>query len=195
MKSKLFIVLALSITSFYTKAQSLEEQFNAMIEKSSTYDNYKVIKISEINDFWKNVDESTKAKSAEIQRLQSQVNSLQVEIDSAKSQLIKVKSDLVSSLEVNDSIQFLGMELTKSTYHIIVWVIILILIVLSVMAYLMYMNSNKTTSRVKKDYAQLNKELEAHKDKAREMQVKLKRELQTANNTIEEMKRGGPSRR
>ncbi len=48
------------------------------------------------------------------------------------------------------------------------------------------MRSNRVTSKVKKEFEALNTEYEEHKTKARESQVKLKKELQTAVNQLNE---------
>lgn len=66
----------------------------------------------------------------------------------------------------------------------------MVLAVLAALAYMMFMKSNRVTSRSRKELGALEQEFEDHKNKARETQVKLKRELQTSINKMEEMKRG-----
>ncbi|MEQ8582873.1 MAG: hypothetical protein RIC30_11955 [Marinoscillum sp.] len=174
--------------------ESLKDQYEQIMQKSSTYEQYKVIRQTEIEGFWVNIEDTLRAKSKEITSLQSTIANLQGNIDSLKSDLRKVSARLAESEKTNDGIIFLGIEMEKTAYHILVWVIILILVVAVVLAYGMFVKSNATTSRIKREYEQQRKEFETHRDKSRETQVRLKRELQTAVNTIEEMKRGGARR-
>ncbi|WP_421895369.1 hypothetical protein [Marinoscillum sp.] len=174
--------------------ESLKDQYEQIMQKSSTYEQYKVIRQTEIEGFWVNIEDTLNGKTEEITSLQSTIANLQGNIDSLKSDLRKVSARLAESEKTNDAIIFLGIEMEKTAYHILVWVIILILVVAVVLAYGMFVKSNATTSRIKRDYEQQRKEFETHRDKSRETQVRLKRELQTAVNTIEEMKRGGARR-
>ncbi|MEQ9022021.1 MAG: hypothetical protein RLN82_04575, partial [Pseudomonadales bacterium] len=101
-------------------------------------------------------------------------------------ELAEVQARLDESLELNDTIYFLGIPFSKVGYHIMVWVIIIALAVLGVMAYFMFIRSNSVTKRAKREFDSLQAEYEEHKTKARETQVKLKRELQTAVNQLNE---------
>ena len=92
---------------------------------------------------------------------------------------------LDASLAQNGSIDFLGLSLSKLSYHIIVWSLILILTGLGLFAYTMFFRSNKLTVRHRKELEDLEREFERHKQAAREKQVKLKRELQTAINRLD----------
>jgi len=192
---KVFLMMFVLIAAHTGFSQTLEEKFNTMIEKSSTYEQYKVIKITEINDFWKDVDETLKARASNIDRLENNVKSLQAKIDTLENKLARTRANLEASQSINSSISFLGADMAKTSYHLLVWVVIVLLAALVVVVYFMFMKSNAVTAKMKKDFNHLNKEFEAHRDKSREAQVKLKRELQTAVNTIEDMKRGGTSRR
>lgn len=187
-------VLGLFSMHFSMAQDGIKKEFDQMMEKSSTYEQYKVIKITEINEFWARVESTLDARTANIQRLQNQLEAVDTQVDSLQAELARVNVRLNETLEEKDSIVFLGLSMEKTAYHIFVWIIIVALAVLCVMAYLMYIKSNKTTTRIKREYSGLSKEFEAHKDKARETQVKLKRELQTAVNSIDEIKRGGGRR-
>lgn len=173
---------------------NLQESFDFMMEKYSTYEQYKVVPIVRLNEFWGEIDDSLKTKDRSISQLKGEIIALNSMIDSLKSDLNSVKNELENSEATNEEIAFLGIPFDKTVYHLMVWAIIILLAVLTVMIYFMYIRSNGLTSRFKKDLEQLRKEYDEHRDKSREVQVKLKRELQTAVNTIDEMKRGGTRR-
>ncbi len=202
----LLLFLSLSLSSLTLNAQgaiepkeleptSLDGRFNRMMGKSTNYQQYKVIKKTEIEDFWKSTLDTMRQKTKVISSLKSEIRVLQVRIDTLESRLLKLNSALASSNSLNDEIGFFGSTVKKSSYHWIVWGIIVILLTLAIVVYVMYMNSNAVTSRFKKESEKLRKEFDDHRDKSREAQVRLKRELQTAVNSIDEMKRGGGSRR
>lgn len=185
---------AIMVVSLGFSQETLKDQFDRIMEKSSTYEQYKVIRQTEIVGFWESIDDTLGIRAQEIQKLKTRVTQLQMNMDSLNAQLRETKTSLEESELVNESITFLGMEMNKSAYHVLAWGIIVVLGVLGVLAYGMFIKSNTTTSKVKKEFEQLRKEFEIQKDKARETQVRLKRELQTAVNTIDEMKRGGARR-
>lgn len=197
-------LVLLFITSFAVLAQeeetvdpqpaTLKGTFDGMMEKYSTYEQYKVIPITRMNQFWLEVNDSLVTKDRSIDRLNGEIVALNAMIDSLKSDLASVKASLETSEATNSEISFIGIPFDKTVYHILVWTIIILLASLAVIAYFMYIRSNGLTSRFKKDLEQMRHEYDDHRDKSREVQVKLKRELQTAVNTIDEMKRGGSRR-
>lgn len=160
------------------------------MEKYSTYEQYKVIPITRMNQFWAEVNDSLVTKDKSNAKLKGEIIALKAMIDSLNSELSTVKANLETSEETNSEISFLGIPFDKTIYHIMVWAIIILLAALTILTYFMYIRSNGLTSRFKKDLEQLRHEYDDHRDKSREAQVKLKRELQTAVNTIDEMKRG-----
>ena len=88
-----------------------------------------------------------------------------------------------------DRISFLGVPLLKITYNSIVWGIILILGIIAVVLFLRFMKSNAITKSTRKEYRVLEEEFESYKKNTRENEINIKRDLQTAHNTIEDLKR------
>ena len=169
---------------------SLNAKYQNMIETTETFNQYKVIPRTRIDAFWTEVMDSLRDGSATIKALRQEI-AVQIDtISSLSSANTSIQSQLDESLTLNDSIAFVGVNLSKTTYHLIVWGIIVVLAVLAVVVYMMYLKSNRVTVRSNRELETLHSQFEDHKSKARETQVKLKRELQTSINKIEEMKRG-----
>lgn len=191
-----FIRVSLALFLFLTTCtailgqDSLNVKFREMIESTETFNQYKVIPRTRIDAFWSEVLDSLKEDSQTIDELMLQVETQEDSIQSLSSSKKAIQASLDESLMLNDSISFVGLTLTKSVYHLIVWGIILILALAAALVYFMYLKSNRVTSRSKKELETLQLTFEEHKNQSREKQVKLKRELQTAINTMEEMKRG-----
>lgn len=166
--------------------QTLQEKYDEMLEDTETYEQYKVIPRTRLNAFWKEVSDSLNQNKKRILELDKQRVDTQELADQSRSELGEVQAKLDESLELNDTIYFLGIPFSKLGYHIMVWAIIAVLAVLGVMAYFMFIRSNTVTSKTRREFETLQAEYEEHKNKAREKQVKLKRELQTAINQLNE---------
>ncbi|MEQ8904731.1 hypothetical protein [Ekhidna sp.] len=184
------LVLTLSILVLFivpTFAQeTLQDKYDAMLEETETYEQYKVIPRTRLNAFWSEAMDSLNLKQRSIRELRSETADAKSLAQQARGELAEVQARLDESLELNDTIYFLGIPFSKVGYHIMVWVIIIALAVLGVMAYFMFIRSNSVTKRAKREFDSLQAEYEEHKTKARETQVKLKRELQTAVNQLNE---------
>jgi septal ring factor EnvC (AmiA/AmiB activator) len=169
---------------------TLDGKYNQLMDNSETYQIYKVIKINELNAFWSEVVDSLQQNRQKIEGLQDRVDQLSQTITSQKNEIESVKAELDESLTRNDSIEFLGIQFSKTAYHILVWAIIILLAAGIIVVFTLYKRSHSVTARAQKDYQTIQRDFEQYKDKAREKQVKLKRELQTAVNNLEEARRG-----
>jgi hypothetical protein len=182
-----FSLIAIFIITIQSFSQdSLQVKYDALIEKSETFQHYKVIPKTSLDAFWsESVDSLNRAKS-KINDLQLKVTSQKDSIRTLNYSTGGIQLRLDESLKVNDSIHFMGIPFSKWVYHIMVWLIIIVLALLGLMGYFMYLRSNRLTSRFKRELEGLTNEFESHKDQAREKQMKLKRELQTAVNQLSE---------
>ncbi len=182
----LILTASYALNSLTYGQNSLKEKYDNMIETTETYEQYKVIPRTRIDAFWAEVSDSLSRNNRTVYDLRQKIQEQQASITTSEAQVSDLSNQLSESLNQNDSINFLGISFSKVGYHLMVWLIIVALAVLGVISYLMFMRSNRVTTRVKKEHEELIAEFDAHKDKARETQVKLKRELQTAINNLNE---------
>ncbi len=167
--------------------QTIDEQFQEFYKnETSSWQEFKLVKVPRLQEFWKVASDTVRVKREEIVSLKSQIVTLDSKIASLQSKLSETEQMLAESEKLNDNISFVGIPMSKSAYNIMVWIIIAGLIVAVVVIYLMYVRSNRVTADSRSALESLDQELKDHKDRARETQVKLKRELQTALNTIHE---------
>lgn len=169
--------------------KNLEEQFEYLMRKSTTYQDYKVIKLVGINQLWDNVNDSIGIFHSNYYSAQNQIASLKEELTATKDTLDVTSSALEESDYNRDRISFLGIPLLKGAYNSVVWGIIIILAIIAVVLFMRFIKSNSVTKSTKKEYNKLEEEFENYKKNTRENDINLKRELQTANNTIEDLKR------
>ncbi len=186
-KNILSLVLILATLGSTQAQQNIQEQFDQFYEtQTSSWQEYKLVKVPRLKTFWKVVADTIKVKEGKIASARAEVKSLQGQLVEVNEQLKETKSSLIASEELNDSIVFLGMQMSKAGYNALVWLIILVLVVGIASLYLIYMRNNKVTREARKLLAKVEEEYTAHQEKARENQTKLKRELQTALNTLQE---------
>lgn len=170
-------------------SKNLNEQFESLMKKSTSYQEYKVIKKVGINELWDNVNDSLSLSSSNYNASQNNISRLENELSSTKDTLNIRTTALDESNFGRDRISFLGMPLLKVTYNMVVWAIILFLAGLAFLLFLRFAKSNSVTRSTRKDYSALENEFENYKKNSRENEINVKRELQTAINTIEDLKR------
>lgn len=191
------IILLLFITSLSSLAQSEDEapgdqtlntQFQEMLDKSESYTEYKVIKRTNLTQYSRAVQDSLNANRTQIKGLKNTVQDQEQQITTLSARITDLEAQLAESEELRESLSFLGLDLNKTTYHFIVWVIIGVLIAFGIFAYSSFMRSNKITAKTIKEYRALEVEYEEHKKTSHEKQIKMGRELQTERNAVEELK-------
>ena len=168
---------------------TLEEKFNDLKTRSETYEQFKVIRINRLDDFWKEVMDSLQTHREEMGQLERLLADRKHEADQLQSKIDGISAELEKAQNNTTTISFLGTDVQKSTYHLVVWGIIFALLIACVIIWWMGKSGSSTVKQAREEYEILSAELEATKNKSRETQVKLKRELQTALNQIEELKR------
>ncbi len=169
--------------------KTLDQQYESLMKKSTSYQEYKVIKKVGLNQLWKNINDSLDLSFSDYNAAQSEISKLKFELSSVKDTLMLRTTALDESNFGRDRISFLGMPLLKPTYNTIVWAIIFILAGLAILLFLRFIKSNSTTKSTRKDYSNLEGEFENYKKNSRENEINLKRDLQTAVNTIEDLRR------
>jgi len=184
MKSLYLFTFALfiSITAFSQEAKkdtlTVSEQFDRIYRISSSYQEYKVVKKTTFQGLKNNVLDSIQLIDKELQ-LKNQKNSiLKDSLQNANIILNTLDTDMKLMITEKDSISLVGLQLNKSTYNIIVWSIIFILIIM--LSYFIYQfkNSYVITSEAKSNLLEAEDELANFKKKSLEREQKIRRQLQ-----------------
>jgi hypothetical protein len=184
MKSLYLLILLLLIStvavSQETKKDTLtiEEQFDRIYRISSSYQEYKVIRKTTYQGLKTNVLDSIKIIDKELQQKNIHNNVLNDSLQEVKKVLEILETDMKLLITEKNSISFLGIQLKKSTYTIIVWSIILLLIIALLYFIYQYKNSYSVTSEAKSNLSEAEEELAIYKKKSLEREQKLRRQLQ-----------------
>lgn len=167
---------------------NLENQFQELKDNSNNYQIYKVVKETSLNNFWNSVEDTLNGARSEISSLKSEVSNLNTEVGNLKNQVSQRDSSLEEQEYQIEHMSFLGIGLTKATYVTFTWTLIFILLIAALILYFRYKSANKITVSTKNEYNSLNEEFENHKKRSRETESKIKRDLQTEINTVQELK-------
>ena len=89
-----------------------------------------------------------------------------------------VKADLQQARENRDSFSFAGLAMTKASYSLMMWGIVLVLVVVLVFYIYRFNQSHVVTRDARKAFEDLQNEFDQHRKKAMEKEQKLKRQLQ-----------------
>ena len=88
-------------------------------------------------------------------------------IDSLTISLTDTKTLLEEAVSTKDNIRVLGMNLNKTAYNSIMWIIVGILLILLVLGFLVFKRNISVMLRTKKDLDELKVEFEAYRQKKR----------------------------
>jgi thiamine biosynthesis lipoprotein ApbE len=169
-------------------SESLSKKWNTMLDKAESYQLYKVIKKTDLEGVWKAIQDSSNQVKKELAQEKIKVKRQGSQIDQLQKQDYEVKAKLERISKEKNSMGFLGMDVNKYTYTAILWFIIILVLLSCGILFFLYFNSNNTTIQKISDYEQLSKTLEEYKYSKIEMERKLKREIQTYMNKVEELK-------
>jgi len=157
---------------------TLESQFDYLYRKSSSYQEYKVVKKTSYQKIKGNVLDSLSSIKKELGDTKKIVEVQASEITNLKDDLKITNDNLSAVTKEKDNIKFLGMPMTKSAYNSLLWTIIFSLVALLLFFIFKYRSSNTITTQAQDLLADTEKEFEAYKAKALEREQKVRRELQ-----------------
>ena len=200
LKYSVFIFLICSVyTSLQAQEQqqiqsinegSISDQFEFVIRKSSNWIDekgqaYEVIKRNMILTLKTNTLDSLIAIQAKLDNTNNSVNSQQKEINILKTSLAKTQDTLASTKQEKDSMIFLGKQMSKTSYNLLMWSIIAALLVFLLIFIYKFKNTIVITKATKNALADLENEFKEHRRVALEREQKIRRQLQDEINKHE----------
>lgn len=160
------------------KDNSINTQFEEVIEESNNYQDYKVVKKYKLTQLQKNTVNRINGLNKEIEDSNKTIKEQESKIENLKSQLNSTKNDLNQVTQEKDEISFFGIPTQKGTYQTIMWIIVFVLVMVLVFFIYQYKKSKVLTKEAKKNLADNEAEFDEYRKKALEKQQKLGRQLQ-----------------
>ena len=177
----LVLLLLLSISAFSQNAQdtlTIPEKFDRIYRTSTSYQEYKVVSKTRYQQLKKDVSDSLNVLKSEISTQDKLISVQKDSIADIKKVAEIVESDYRQVVAEKSSIKIIGIEFQKSTYNIIVWSLIALLVILLLYFIYRFKNSNVITVKAKTELQELEEEFAIHKKKSLEREQKLRRQLQ-----------------
>lgn len=180
-------------------SEQLQNQFQNLKTDANSYregsTDYKVVSVNALDAFWKSVENKIKATEEKLEKARSgsrdELDQAQAKIDAQQAQIEALQKDNAlkdEEVKKSDSISVFGiLYIPKQVFVIMMFSVIGLLLVVAGVFYYQFKNSKVVTDQKKRAYDEIDAELQEVKKSAREKELKLKRDLQTEMNRIEEL--------
>lgn len=192
---RILLLLALLLVTTVQFAQEAEEddklsldngpisnQFDYVAKRSGNYRadgvRYEVVKESNFYKLRGNVLDSIAAMNKKTNELKATIAEHETTITSLNKKLEETTTNLAAVTEEKDSMNFIGIPVSKGTYNFILWTIIGGLFLLLGLFVYRFRNSNILTQEAKQNLSELEDEYEDHRRRALEREQKISRQLQ-----------------
>jgi tetrahydromethanopterin S-methyltransferase subunit B len=157
---------------------TIDSQFDYLIRKSGKYQEYKVVKQTWLYILKAHTIDSLKAVHKDLSETQAVVKKQEQEISALKANLSNTQSNLDQTNAEKDSITLFGMQMSKTNYKVLMWVIIAALLALLLFFIYKFKNSNDITREAKNNLSEIEEEFDEHRRTALEREQKVRRQLQ-----------------
>jgi hypothetical protein len=179
------ITLILLLTSLISFGQenleienTLENQFDKIYRTSTTYKKYKVIDKDLYQDLKRNVLDSLKTAKEKLIEKEQLLKAEQDNILKTKTNLEKTQKELQISTTKEDSISLFGIQLSKTTYNLILWLLIISLLLALLFFIFKFSKTNIDTKKAEANLLEIEQEFEYYRKKSLGKEQKLRRQLQ-----------------
>ncbi len=157
---------------------SLKSQYEYMVEESNNYQDFKVIKKDWVAKFGRSLSDSLDDIKLKLDGAASLAKMQVSTIKDLESELASTRDSLKISLSEKSNMAWLGMDMHKSTYRIIMWSVVGVLALLLVIIIFILKNNSAVTRDAKEKFENLDEEFTDYKKRSLEREQKLRRELQ-----------------
>lgn len=158
--------------------KTLKSQYEELIDKSNSYEQYKVIKKVSLDEL-KSVMVDT------LQGLYSELNQAKQEISKQGEKINSLNKELSASNEERDlanleknSISFMGIQMDKSSYKATMWTIVCVLALALLIFIYKFLESNRITVQSRKELRETQEEMDDQRKTHIKKEQKIMRQLQ-----------------
>jgi len=162
----------------YIQNAPIKEQFEFMMEKSSRYKIYKVIEVAWLKKFESGFVDSLNAIRQDFLGSEKLVAEKVKAIKALETELNDTKNTLETVKLQQDSMAFLGIQMSKSNYNLFIWSLVVALLVLTGFFFLLFKRSNSVTKETQVRLEEVKEEFDNHRKNVLMREQKLARKLQ-----------------
>jgi hypothetical protein len=167
---------------------NIEVKFNSLLDKSSSFKEYKVIKKDLLTEFQRSFVSFINNSNDKVSNLNSALEKKETVIQDLNKELSTVK---LQNSELNtavDSISLLGIQLEKGNYNLFMWSLLFTLALVTTFFVYRFKRANEITKYSKGVLADVEDEYQMFKQNSIEREQKLRRQLQDEINKHRKLK-------
>lgn len=154
---------------------TIEDQFEIIVENSSRYQDFKVVKETSLRALRSNVIDTLKKLKNTIKDDNKVILAHKADMDSVKAELVNTNNKLEETLREKNSVSLLGIPMSKDAYSTTMWTIFFILAFVLIIFIILFKRSNKITVQNKQDLEETRMEFEKFRKRALEREQELSR--------------------
>lgn len=166
-----------SDTTLSLKSGSIANQFEYIYQNSNNFQEYKVVKKTNLDQLKANILDSMKTMRGEVITIKGVLANKNDSIANLNSSLQVTENDKQAAIDAKDNFNFLGIGIEKSVYSTMMWLIVIGLAVALGFFSFQYSRSFSKIRKAQKDLVEVQEELESHRKSTLDRERKLKREL------------------
>jgi hypothetical protein len=156
---------------------TIESQFEYIYRTSNNFQEYEVVKKSNLEALKSHILDSLKVYKDQIVMLKSEKTAQADSVLLLSGELARAVKEKEEAIDAKESFSFLGMNIQKTLYSSIMWIIVAVLGGMLLFFSMQYFKSSGRIRKAQKDLEDLQGEFEQHRKNALDRERKLKREL------------------
>lgn len=159
------------------RSGTITSQFDYIYRVSNGFQEYEVVKKSNLEQLKANVLDSIRTRNKEVADLKTQLGSLDDSVVIVKELLAAEVAQKNEAIADRDNFNFLGMGIQKTVYSSLMWILVVVLSCALGFFAMQYFRSFGRIKKAEKDFLEVQEEFEQHRKNTLDRERKLKREL------------------
>lgn len=168
-----------NVAASVTDSTNIQGQFEYLLKKSSTYQQFKVIPIAGYNLLKQNTTDSIKKYKQEVTDHRKEIADLNNKLETSNNEIQQLKEELSAAQDTKNSIRLLGMATNKKAYKLLMWGVIIGLSVTGLILYLLYKRGHQVVREARTRLQEVQEDFDKHRKNAIAREQALGHELQT----------------
>lgn len=157
---------------------TIESQMTYIIEKSSSFKDFQLIRKTSILKVKDNIMDSLSVVNESLKNAKAEVGPLKAKIEQLEKQIEVLNIEVAAANEQVDAISVLGKPVEKSLYNTIMWIVVAVLLLALIFIMLRFKSINALTKRTRLQLEKSENEFESFRKKSLKKEQEIMRKLQ-----------------
>jgi len=172
---------------------AIRSQIDYVQSHTRIYDNYRAIREDIYQKLNRNILDTIIAEKTRVLELKNLTATLNGRTDSLNNLLVSTRTQLDQVTATKNKIRVLGLEINKTAYNSIMWILVGGLLLLGGIGFLIFKRNLVVLLRTEKDLKELKEEFAAYKQSSRLAREKVEMDLFRANQKLKGLTPNGKS--